>query len=190
MTGFETQSTTAEVRPASPLRRLVPPVLAALLVVGLGVGLLRGRSDAQGGPLVGKPAPNFTLQTLDGGTLSLASLKGRPVVLNYWASWCIPCREEAPLLRDLAERQSPGGLAVVGVVYADKVDKARAFRDEYALAFPSLMDVNLKTAINYGVGAVPETFFIDKAGVVRGYDKGGLTNDSLTEGLSSIGVRL
>ena len=174
--------------PVSPLRRFLPPVIAAALVVALGFGLFRSNGVVEG-PLVGKPAPAFTLQTLNGGTLSLASLKGRPVVLNFWASWCVPCREEAPVLRDLSEKQTANGLAVVGVVFSDKNIKAvNSFVQEYALAYPSLLDPKLNTSIAYGVSGVPETFFIDKQGVVRGYDQGGLTRERLTAGLGKIGV--
>lgn len=175
--------------PVSPLRRFLPPVLAAALVVALGFGLFRSSNGQVEGPLVGKPAPAFTLQTLNGGTVSLASLKGRPVVLNFWASWCVPCRDEAPQLRDLSEKQTANGLAVVGVVFSDKNLKAvNSFVQEYALAYPSLLDPQLNTSIAYGVSGVPETFFIDKSGVVRGYDQGGLTKERLTAGLGKIGV--
>ncbi|GGR29886.1 TlpA family protein disulfide reductase [Deinococcus ruber] len=172
----------------SPVRRFLPPLIAAALVVALGVGLFRGNGQVSG-PLVGKPAPSFALQTLDGGTVSLASLKGRPVVLNFWASWCVPCRDEAPILRDLSEKQTAGGLAVVGVVFSDKdLNGIKSFIQQYGLAYPSLLDPKLDTAISYGVSGVPETFFIDKNGMVRGYDQGGLTADRLNAGLNSIGV--
>lgn len=174
--------------PVSPLRRFLPPVIAAALVVALGFGLLRSNGAVEG-PLVGKAAPDFTLQTLNGGTISLASLKGRPVVLNFWASWCVPCRDEAPQLRDLSEKQTANGLAVVGVVFSDKnLGAVKSFVQEYALAYPSLLDPQLSTSIAYGVSGVPETFFIDKQGVVRGYDQGGLTRERLTAGLGKIGV--
>ncbi len=180
---------TPKPAPVSALRRFLPPLIAAALVVALGFGLLRSSSGQVGGPLVGKPAPDFTLQTLNGGTVSLASLRGRPVVLNFWASWCVPCREEAPQLRDLSEKQTVGGLAVVGVVFSDKnLAAVRSFVQEYALAYPSLLDPQLSTSIAYGVSGVPETFFIDKGGTVRGYDQGGLTRERLTSGLSKIGV--
>ena len=78
----------------------------AALESALGAALLNpARNATDGGPLVGKPAPAFTLESLDGAQVSLASLQGRPVVLNFWASWCVPCREEAPLFRELGERR-------------------------------------------------------------------------------------
>jgi cytochrome c biogenesis protein CcmG/thiol:disulfide interchange protein DsbE len=173
-------------------RRFAPPVLAASLVAVLGVALLRpSRNATDGGPLIGKPAPTFTLKTLDGSSLSLASLKGRPVVVNFWAYWCQPCREEAPLFRELSTRQTGGeGLAVVGILFQETSDKnARDFIREYALAYPSLKDPGIKTGIDYGVSGIPETVFIDKAGVVRHMDRGGLTRERLNVGLKKIGVK-
>jgi len=176
---------------SSPLRRFLPPLIAAVLVLLLGIGLLRGSGGQVDGPLVGKAAPDFSLLTLDGGTISLASLRGRPVVLNFWASWCVPCRQEAPILRDLSEQQSANGLAVVGVVFSDKNLKAvRSFIQEYALAYPSLLDPKLDTSIAYGVSGVPETFFIDRQGMVRAYIQGVLTRERLQPSLRRIGSSL
>lgn len=168
--------------------RFVPPILAALLVAVLAYALLKPQGGDPGGPLVGKAAPNFNLKMLDGGTLSLASLKGRPVVVNFWASWCPPCRDEAPLLAQLSGQQSAGGLAVVGVLFQDKPADSRKFVNEEGLAYPNLLDPNSDIAINYGVSAVPETFFIDKDGVVRAHVRQGLTAESLKENLAKIGV--
>lgn len=170
------------------LRRWLPPVLAAVVVAMLAVALLRPSTGAES-PLVGKSAPDFTLVTLDGQPFRLRAHLGQPVIVNFWASWCVPCRDEAPLLRDLAGRQTATGLAVVGVVFSDKnLGAVRQFVQDYALAYPSLLDPDLRTAINYGVSGVPETFFIDKGGVVRGYDQGGLTRERLAAGLDKIGV--
>ena len=170
-------------------RRWIPPLLAALLVAVLGAALLRGGGGDSGGPLVGKPAPDFTLTTLDGGSVKLSQLRGRPVLLNFWASWCLPCRDEAPLLSALAGQQSATGLAIVGVVYQDKAGDARAFRNQYNLTFPSLLDPKLNTAIDYGVGAVPESFFIDKEGVVQAHLRQELTRETLASELSKIGLK-
>jgi cytochrome c biogenesis protein CcmG/thiol:disulfide interchange protein DsbE len=136
-----------------------------------------------------KPAPAFALQTLNGGMLSLTCLKGRPVVLNFWASWCVPCRQEAPLLRDLSNKQGVNGLA--RVVFSDKnLGAVKSFVRECALAYPSLLDPDLDTAIAYGVSGVPETFFIDRSGVVRSYVQGALSPDQLWTSLSDIGASL
>ena len=184
---------TTKPNPTSPTwRRFLAPALASLLVAVLGAALLRPKDTANGDgdPLLNKPAPNFVLKTLDGGTLSLDQLKGRPLVLNFWASWCVPCRDEAPLLREASEKQKANGLAVVGVLFQDKdFARVRQFVGEYGLAYPNLLDDDLKTSINYGIGGVPETFFIDKNGVIQSVDRGGLSRERLAAGLQTIGVR-
>lgn len=172
-------------------RRWLLPVISAVLVTALIAALLRpGRSGIAGSPLLDKPAPASTLRSLDGVKVELASLQGRPVVVNFWASWCLPCRDEAPLLRSLSETQSDRGLAVLGISFQEpELQNARAFIREYALAYPSLIDPGARTAINYGVSGVPETFFIDRQGIVRSADRGGLTPARLSEGLSRIGIK-
>lgn len=173
------------------LTRFAPPLIAALLLAGLGVALLKPRGDGGGDPMLQKPAPNFELTALDGSTLSLQSLRGRPVVLNFWGSWCEPCRDEAPLLQGLARQQRAGGLAMVGVLFNDKdLRRAREFARQYGLSYPNLRDDDLNVAVNYGIGGVPETFFIDKKGVIQAIYRGGLDRDKLAEGLKSIGVTL
>jgi cytochrome c biogenesis protein CcmG/thiol:disulfide interchange protein DsbE len=130
-------------------------------------------------PLVGRPAPPFDLETLDGGRLSLAELRGSPVVLNFWASWCIPCREEAPILRAADAEYRARGLRIVGVVYQDSAGNARDFMGRYGQTYPGLLDPDGRTAIDYGVFLIPETYFIDAAGVVRARRGGALTAEDL-----------
>ncbi len=177
--------------PAPLWKRLLPPVLAAALALVLGAALLSpSRNATTGGPLIGQPAPPFTLISLDNTSLSLASLKGRPVVLNFWASWCVPCREEAPLFRELTERQTnASGLAVIGILFQEPVEQnALDFIREFALAYPNLRDPQARTAIDYGVAGIPETVFIDRQGVIQFIDRGGLSRERLSNGLEKIGV--
>lgn len=177
--------------PVPTWRRAIPPLLAGALVGVLGYTLLRPAHNATtGGPLIGKPAPAFTLESLDGSRISLASLKGRPVVLNFWASWCGPCRDEAPMFRELSEKQAAGtGVTILGILFQETNEQsARDFIKEYALAYPNLKDPGIDTGVNYGVSGIPETVFIDKDGVVQHMDRGGLTRERLNVGLQKIGV--
>ena len=177
------------LRPRRGPRRVV---LAASLLVGVAalVALLTvsvGRpAGAVDTPIVGRPAPSFDLQTLDGGRLSLADLRGSPVVLNFWASWCIPCREEAPLLTAAAADYGARGLRVVGIVYQDSAEGARGFMDRYGQTYPGLLDPDGRTAIDYGVFGIPETFFIDAAGIVRSRQVGPVTADDLRRQIQEI----
>jgi cytochrome c biogenesis protein CcmG/thiol:disulfide interchange protein DsbE len=139
-------------------------VLPAVALFGWG---LQHDPNAHASPLVGKPAPAFTLRSLDGKRVTLQSLRGRPVVLNFWASWCASCKAEHGYLLDAERTYSPLGVAVVGVLYQDTAGDARAFLRQYGADWPSLADPDGTTAVRYGVGMVPETYFIDRRGVVR-----------------------
>ena len=179
----------AATRPRRWSRRLIvagwllagAAALVALLTVS--VGRPAGPVDT---PIVGKPAPAFDLETLDGGRLSLADLRGSPVVLNFWASWCIPCREEAPLLTAAAADYRAKGLRVVGVVYQDSAASARDFMGRYGQTYPGLLDSDGRTAIDYGVFGIPETFFIDAAGIVRSRQIGAVIASDLRSQIEAI----
>ena len=107
------------------------------------------------------PAPAFTLDRLDRpGKLSLAAYRGRPVVLNFWASWCVPCKEEAPLLEAVWKRHRDQGLVVLGVDINDLRGDARRFARENRMSYPIVFDGIGETSTDYGLTGVPETFFI------------------------------
>jgi cytochrome c biogenesis protein CcmG, thiol:disulfide interchange protein DsbE len=112
-------------------------------------------------------APAFTLERLDGkGDLSLESLRGTPVVLNFWASWCSPCKDEAPLLEEASKRWA-GKVAFVGVDVKDFRGDARRFIERYGVTYPNVYDGKGSTIGRYGVTGYPETYFIDAEGRVR-----------------------
>lgn len=147
-------------------RLLVPLVVVGLLGL-LGWGLLRPAApNGRASPLVGKPAPDFKLELLRGGTLRLSQLKGKALIVNFWASWCIPCREEAPLLRDTQTKYASRGLVIVGITVSDKPEDSRRFAEEFGLNYPNLIDPKGKTGVDYGVTGVPETYFIDRKGMI------------------------
>lgn len=153
--------------------------MIALLVVSLG----RDPHKVQS-PLIGKPAPPFALRAAGGEeVIDLASLRGTPVVINFWATWCVPCYQEHGVLTQSAQRLQPG-VRFLGVVYDDEEPKALQFLQQYGSAYPSLMDNLGKTAISYGVYGVPETFFLDASGTIVSKHEGPLTPESLAENIA------
>ncbi len=159
-------------------RALWAVVIAVPVVLLLASGFGRD-PGAISSPLLKHRAPAFTLRTLDDQPFSFASLRGRPVVLNFWASWCVGCKLEHPYLVDAWRTHSPQGVAFVGVVYQDTRSDARAFMKEGGGGWPNLMDPGQKTAIDYGVYGIPETFFIDRKGIVRYKSIGPVTPELL-----------
>ncbi|MDO9285675.1 MAG: DsbE family thiol:disulfide interchange protein [Aquabacterium sp.] len=156
------------------LHRLVPLLAFAALAVVLGIGLTLKPREVPS-PFIGQPAPPFTLPRLDDPSraLTAAELKGQVWVLNVWASWCAPCREEHPLLVALARQQQ---VAIVGLNYKDDPRNAQEWLlrlgDPYRV---SAVDRDGRASIDYGVYGVPESFVIDRTGVVRFKHIGPLT---------------
>lgn len=138
-------------------------------------------------PLVGRPAPSFTLTLFDGGELHLADLRGKVVVVNFWASWCYPaCYEEAPVLeagwREYRDRE----VVVVGIDVQDTEEGARRFIEQFGLTFPNGPDPRGKVSIDYGVYGVPETFFIDREGQIRRKHAGAVTGPLFRETIEAL----
>jgi cytochrome c biogenesis protein CcmG, thiol:disulfide interchange protein DsbE len=121
----------------------------------------------------GSAAPAIQSTTLDGAALDLASYRGHPVVLNFWASWCTPCRDEFPLFEQRLEALGPrDGLVVIGVLYEDQADLASRFLDDFGASWPTVLDPDGSIAAEYRVVAPPQTYFIDSDGIVRGMQIG------------------
>lgn len=136
-------------------------------LIGLfGFGLTRDASLIPS-PLVGQPAPGFRLERLDAAdSVALEDLRGKPVVVNFWASWCLACKQEHPALVRAWEQYRDRGVELVGVVYQDTRANARDYLEKHGGGWTQLMDPKTRTAIDYGVYGIPETFFIDAAGVI------------------------
>jgi cytochrome c biogenesis protein CcmG, thiol:disulfide interchange protein DsbE len=158
---------TAAAPPPGLLNRRVLAVGLVFVIPLLVVLLLNLGRDPHSvrSPLVGRAAPPFTMTPAGGGApVSLESLRGRPVVLNFWATWCAPCIQEHPALNGAAAARTD--VAFLGVVYQDEEERIREFQRRYGSAYPSLLDPDGKTAIAYGIAGVPETFFIDTKGTI------------------------
>ncbi|BBL69638.1 thiol:disulfide interchange protein DsbE [Methylogaea oryzae] len=171
------------------MARLVPLAIFVILVVFLGIGLTLDPREVPS-PFIGKPAPPFSLpQVADAAkTLSVADLKGRVSLVNVWASWCVSCRQEHPVLLDLAKR---GIVPIYGLNYKDEREAAQQwlsrFGDPYAA---SAFDPDGKTGLDWGVYGVPETFVIDKQGVIRHKHTGPVTPQALAEDILPLVARL
>lgn len=186
--------------------RVVAVGLAALFVGLLAFGLISQADDttiddalADARPVV---PPGFELDVLTPGTtppavarvvrraaadgrLDLAELRGTPVVLNYWASWCIPCREEAPLLQATWKRHGPRGVLMLGLNMQDVQDDARNFLAEFGQTFPHVRDQDNSTARAWGVTGLPETFFLRRDGRVVSHVIGAISQRQLDDGISA-----
>ena len=159
---------------------LIPLLLFVVLVGFLAVGLNRDPHEVPS-PLINKPAPAFEIAQLEqpNKTFSPASMKGQVWILNVWASWCAACREEHPVLVDLAKSEVA---PVIGLDYKDKREDALAMLarqgNPYLL---SAYDANGRVGIDYGVYGVPETYVIDRAGVIRFKHIGPITSQTLNQ---------
>jgi cytochrome c biogenesis protein CcmG/thiol:disulfide interchange protein DsbE len=138
-------------------------------------------------PLIGTPAATFTLTSFTGAPVSLEQHRGQVVLLNFWASWCIPaCYDEAPTLERTWQAYKDKGVVVLGVNVQDKEEPARKFIAQFGHTFPNAPDPGGRVAVDYGVYGVPETFFIDRKGRVRFKQVGGLTDTVARERLDSL----
>lgn len=115
-------------------------------------------------PRTAPMAPDFTLPNLDGEEVSLSDFRGHPVLLNFWASWCGPCRVEMPHLNQVAQEWGKQGLVVLTINAGDSPAKAREFMEDNKLTFPALLDIDGGVSMVYGVYSIPVTFFIDEEG--------------------------
>lgn len=136
-------------------------------------------------PAISHPAPDFTLATLDGGTFSLSEQAGTPIVLNFWATWCTPCRRELPALQAAAERWQ-GKVLVIGVDQAEDPETVQRYADELGLTFPIPLDASMAVADRYNVRGLPTTFFIDGDGVIQGIWIGEMNSVTLAENVVKI----
>jgi cytochrome c biogenesis protein CcmG/thiol:disulfide interchange protein DsbE len=170
---------------ASRLRWAIPAAVVPVLLL-LAYGFKTDPREIPS-PLLGRPAAAFSLTTFAGSPLSLESLRGKVVVLNFWASWCVPaCYEEAPTLERTWRAYKDKGVTVVGVDVQDKEEAAREFLARFGHSFPNAPDPKGRVSVDYGVYGVPETFFIDRKGRVRFKVVGALTDDTARRHLDAL----
>ena len=166
-------------------RHLIVAAVLPVILLGLLGAMLVGRSGASP-TAIGRLAPDFSLVDLDGNPVELSALRGRPVIVNFWASWCVPCADEFPLLRAAHERHADEGLVVVGIVYQDRSQAAAAFMAANGAEWVAATDPNGRVAETYNVLGPPETFLIGRDGRIADRALGQFSAAWLDERLSAI----
>lgn len=152
------------------MKRLLSRIVPAMLLA-CSLSVTAAAAAATG------PAPDFTLKSLGGKNLKLSEMAGNVVLINFWASWCGPCRQEMPLLNDLHNKYKPLGFTVLGVNVEEHADSARGFLSDFPVDFPVLLDNRNKVSKLYNVVAMPTTVVVDRDGNMRFLHKGYKSGD-------------
>jgi len=158
---------------------IVAAAVGFVLILGYGL-------RAQSVSIIGAPAPDFTLSLFDGGKLSLADRRGSVVVVNFWASWCVPCRDEAPALKRVWLEYENKGVVFVGVNFKDATAKATAFIEEFDITYPNGPDPYNRISKAYHITGVPETFLIAQDGRLAEWYIGPITETKLKAALEEL----
>ena len=162
---------------------------AAAAAVAYGVIALHGGHQSPASErltsLVGRPAPAFSLQDLDGRTVTLADASGKPLLINTWATWCVPCREEMPAIQRAYEAHQSAGLRVLAVDALEDAASVRAFESKFHLSLPAVIDSGSFQKA-YGVVGLPSSFFVDRHGIVRAVQLGQMNEQTLSAKLDLI----
>lgn len=133
-----------------------------------------------------EPAPNFTIQLLDGKDFRFSDYKGKPVLINFFASWCLPCREEMPVLEKVVLEYQPKGVVFLGIAVDDTEKKMKDFIAKYGVTFPVGLDKTAEIQKSFGLYGIPTTYFIDKNGVINYFHSGVVTEELLQHELNKL----
>ena len=162
-------------------------IIIAFAVILTLLGLLAwGLKKAQAGPLDKGMAPDFSITGFDGRTVTLSKLQGQVVIVNFWASWCPPCREEAAYLEETWRKYKDEGVVFIGVDWVDTEKEALAYIDEFDITYLNGPDIGTRAAQAYNIQGVPETFFVAKNGELRGVHIGPLKSPQLDEKIEEL----
>jgi cytochrome c biogenesis protein CcmG/thiol:disulfide interchange protein DsbE len=160
---------------------LIYAIVLAILAL-LGWGLVRANAN----PRTEGTAPDFTLSTFNGEHITLSDLRGQVVVINFWASWCLPCKEEAPYLEATWRKYKNRRVVFIGVDYLDTETKALEYIEEFDITYPNGPDIETRISYDYRIQGVPETFFVAKDGTLRGVKIGPLMPPELEDRITEL----
>lgn len=171
--------------PTADRKRIGVIITFAVILMLLGL-LAWGLKKAQAGPLDNGLAPDFTITDFDGRTATLSELRGQVVVINFWASWCPPCREEAAYLEETWRKYEDKGVVFIGVDYVDTEKEALAYIAEFDITYLNGPDIGTRISQAYNIQGVPETFFVAKNGELRGVHIGPMKSPQLDEKIEEL----
>ena len=138
-----------------------------VIILTLGMLLAGCAGGTSQNPWIGKPAPDFQLSTLNGQPVSLSDLRGKPVLVNFWATWCLPCRGEMPYIQQIYDEWQAKGLVLLAINIGESPSQVAKFMQSQGLSLPVLLDGKGNIAVMYNVRAIPTTFFIDRDGIIK-----------------------
>ena len=166
--------------------------LLAMLIAGFTIFLAIGvmgtttATSRSGKELVGKKAPSFVAPKVGGQLVSLENYKNKPLVLNFWASWCPPCRDETPGMERIWRKYEDQGVVILGINVQDGEKEAERYISEFGVTFSNALDLDGSITVDYGVTGLPVTFFIDNDSVVKGRWVGSISEDRLDNWVSNL----
>lgn len=170
-------------------KRQIKPgfIIAAFVVLILFLGVLGWKlANVQRSQISSGAAPDFTLTSFEGNTITLSKLRGKVVVVNFWASWCSPCRLEAPYLERIWQKYKDRGVVVIGVGYVDTEPKTLAYLKEFDITYFNGPDLGMRISQAYNIKGVPETYFVSKNGEVWGNTIGPLISPQLDQKIDQL----
>lgn len=167
---------------------MIPPVPNTIIALPSAAPLATPTRVVRVGPYVNYQAPDFTLNTIEGAATTLGDYRESVVLLNFWTSWCIPCKEEMPVIQAAYEKYHVRGLVVLGINMTD-LDERKAIEQfilETGVTFPILLDESGSVSTDYRVISIPTSFFIDRSGIIRHFQLGALTEEQLEQYLDEM----
>ena len=171
---------------------LIILAIAGLVVALVAAGLLLTQGDTrnvlppESSSGIKELATDFTLKLLDGKDFHLNDYKGKPVLINFFASWCLPCREEMPVLEKIVNEYNPKGVVFLGIAVDDTEEKMKDFIAKYGVTFPVGLDKTAAIQKSFGLYGIPTTYFIDKQGIINYFHSGTVTEELLHHELDKL----
>ena len=158
-------------------------IVSLVFILAWGLSIKQPTSSLSGHAVIDKPAPDFSLKTFEGEDLTLSELYGNPIVINFWASWCFPCRQEARVLEKTWREYRERNISFVGIAVQDSDQGARNHLSEFQITYPNALDQDGRVSVDYGIVGMPATFFVNSVGIIEGRWVGAIPETGLIERL-------